>query len=57
MLYLILKYFNKILNGLDFSTKEKKETQKIVWKRVIGKALLTKREAFAIMGFLRKFKK
>ena len=45
---------NKVLDKLEFSTKEKKDTQKKVWKRVIGKAMLTKREAFSVMGFLRK---
>jgi len=50
----ISKYLNKILNKLDFQTKEKKDTQKIIWKRIFGKAMLTKREAFAVMGFLRK---
>jgi len=54
---IIMKYMNKALNKMEFSTKEKKETQKIVWKRVIGKAMLTKREAFAVMGFLRKLEK
>lgn len=54
---IIIKYFNKVLDKMEFSTKEKKETQKIVWKRVIGKAMLTKREAFSIMGFLRKLVK
>ena len=53
---IIQKYINKTLDKLEFSTKEKKETQKKVWKRVIGKAMLTKREAFAVMGFLRKLK-
>tara|TARA_Y100000310_G_C20695243_1_gene825204 strand:- start:17 stop:703 length:687 start_codon:yes stop_codon:yes gene_type:complete len=53
---IISDYINSILNKLDFSTKEKKATQKKVWKRILGKALLTKREAFAIMGFLRKLK-
>lgn len=53
---IILKYINKTLNGMEFATKEKKDTQKKVWKRVIGKAMLTKREAFSIMGFLRKLK-
>ncbi|MBS3097169.1 hypothetical protein J4209_00070 [Candidatus Woesearchaeota archaeon] len=38
-------------------TKEKKETQRIIWKRLIGKAFLTKREAFALLGFLRKLEK
>ena len=51
---IILRYVNKALDKMEFSTKEKKETQKIVWKRIVGKAMLTKREAFALMGFLRK---
>jgi TrmH family RNA methyltransferase len=50
----IMIYLNKILNSMDFQTQSKKETQKKVWKRIIGKALLTKREAFALIGFLRK---
>ena len=54
---IILKYFNKILNQIDFKTKEKKQTQKKVWKRIFGKALLTKREAFSVMGLFRKLLK
>lgn len=50
----ILKMIDQILNKMTFTTKEKKQTQKIVWKRVINKSFLTKREAFSIMGFLRK---
>ena len=48
---------NNSIGLVRIATKEKKETQKIVWKRVIGKAMLTKREAFAVMGFLRKLEK
>ncbi len=51
---IMLRYIDKILDKLEFSTPEKKDTQKKVWKRVFGKAMLTKREAFAVMGFLRK---
>jgi len=51
---IILKSINKVLDKIEFSTKEKKETQKIVWKRTIGKGLLTKREAFALIGFFKK---
>ena len=51
---IILRYVNKVLDKMEFSTKEKKETQRMVWKRIVGKAMLTKREAFALMGFLRK---
>ena len=51
---IILKKINNILNKLEFATKEKKETQRRIWKRIIGKSFLTKREAFALLGFLRK---
>ena len=51
---IILKYINQTLNRMEFATKEKKENQKRVWKRIIGKAMPTKREAFVVMGFLRK---
>ena len=50
----MIQYIYKILDKLEFSTPEKKDTQKKVWKRVFGKAMLTKREAFAVMGLLRK---
>jgi len=32
----------------------KKDIHKRVWKRVLGKSFLTKREAFALFGFFRK---
>lgn len=50
----IIKMLKKCMSNLEFSTKEKKETQIKVWKRMVGKSFLTKREAFALMGFLRK---
>jgi TrmH family RNA methyltransferase len=53
----LMKMLNKALNKMDFATKEKKQTQITVWKRMIGKSFLTKREAFALMGFFRKIKK
>ena len=53
-LNIINKNFTKILNQLTFTTKEKKDTQKTVWKHIFGRALLTKRESFAVIGFLKK---
>lgn len=50
----ILKMYDEILDSMDWVTKEKKETQQKLWKRIMGKAMLTKRESFAVMGFLRK---
>ncbi len=54
---IILRLVDEVLNGLEFATKEKKETQRTIWKRMIGKAFLTRREAFALLGFLRKIKR
>lgn len=53
----IEKMFIEVLDKMTFSTPEKKETQKIVWKKIFGKSFLTKREAFAVMGFLKKLVK
>jgi len=50
----MIKMFNSIFDNIRWGTKAKKETQQKLWKRVIGKAMLTKRESFAVMGFLRK---
>ena len=50
----ILKMFEQVFSHMRWETKEKRETQQKLWKKIIGKALLTKREAYGIMGFLRK---
>ncbi len=51
---IIMRVLNEILDKKDFKSESKRETQRKVWKRIIGKATLTKREAFALIGFLRK---
>jgi len=53
---IVLDYIKKVLNTIKFSTPDKKLTQKKVWKRIIGKSFLTKREAFAVIGFFKKVK-
>ena len=52
----ILKSFDKLFDKIEFATPDKKQTQKKVWKRIIGKSFLTKREAFAVLGLLRKLR-
>jgi tRNA/rRNA methyltransferase len=52
----ILKLINKQLNKMDFPTKEKRQTQKIIWKRLLGKSFLTRREIFALFGFFRRLR-
>jgi TrmH family RNA methyltransferase len=50
------KLMNETIALLPFGTPQKFETQRIVWKQMIGKAQLTKREAFALFGYVRKVK-
>jgi len=52
----INKMMNEVFNKLEFSTKEKKQTQQKLWKKLFGKMMLTKREAYALMGLLKKLK-
>jgi len=52
----IMKNMNEIINKVKFSTPSKKQTQKTIWKRIFSKSFLTKREAFAILGLLKKLK-
>lgn len=51
---ILLKIINNVLDNTEFPTKEKKETQRKVWKRVVGKAMLSKKEALALMGFFKR---
>ena len=54
--YKLLDCIYSALDRLKFSTPEKRQTQKIVWKRVINQAQLMEREAFALFGFFKKIK-
>ncbi len=49
-----LSMVNEILSGMDFAVSSKKETQSLVWQRLINKSFLTRREMYALLGFLRK---
>jgi len=48
----IHRMLNELLDTIEFSTPEKKETQRLVWKRLFAKAFMTKREAMTVMGLL-----
>lgn len=53
---IVLKLVNELIDGMEFATKEKRETQRKVWKRIVGKSMMTKREAFALCGFFKKLR-
>lgn len=52
----LMKLVENALSRMDFSTPEKKQTQRLIWRRMLGKAMLTRREAYALCGFLKKIK-
>jgi tRNA/rRNA methyltransferase len=52
----LLKLVDAALDTMRFKTPKQKETQQLVWRRMIGRSFLTKRECFALMGFLQGVK-
>lgn len=50
----IILQINKTLDKLTFTTPDKKRTQQTIWKKLIGKSFLSKREAFAMIGYFKK---
>jgi TrmH family RNA methyltransferase len=50
----ILKILEDSMNNMHFLNENKKDTQRTVWKKMINKSFLSKREAYALMGFLKK---
>lgn len=51
------KLIKELCDQVKFQTQQKKNTQLKVWKKILGKSFLTKREIYAIIGFFKKFKK
>lgn len=51
-----MQLLEKKLKMMSFPTEEKRETQRMVWKKVIGKSMLTRREIMALFGFLKRIK-
>lgn len=53
----LLKYIDGLIDGMSWSgPPSRKETQKLIWRRVFAKSFLTKREAFGLFGFLKRVK-
>ena len=50
----IMKLINNLLTAMPFHFDSQRTTQKKIWRRLIGKAMLSRREAFAVIGFLKK---
>jgi tRNA/rRNA methyltransferase len=52
----IIRILKEAMDKMGFTKESKKETQVKVWKRMVSKSFMTRREAFALMGFLKKIK-
>lgn len=50
----IMKMLEIAMSKMSFRNDLKMQTQRSVWKRMISKSFMTRREAYAIMGFLKK---
>ncbi len=50
----LFKLLDESMDKMNFLNEDKKDTQRIVWKKMINKSFLSKREAYALMGFLKK---
>ena len=50
----MMKLVDDLLSRMKFRFDSQRETQRKVWRRFIGKAMLSRREAFAVIGFLKK---
>jgi len=48
------KLINQTIDGMTFLRNTQEQTQKIIWKKLTSKLMLTKREAYALMGYFKK---
>jgi tRNA/rRNA methyltransferase len=51
---ILLDYIMQRLDKMHFATADQRNTQRIVWRRLVGKGMLTRREVFALIGFFKK---
>ncbi|MFC1648166.1 RNA methyltransferase [Nanoarchaeota archaeon] len=50
----LIKLIDSAVDAMEWRTETRRENQKIIWRKIIGKAMLTNREAQALMGLFRK---
>jgi len=51
------RLIDETLDSMHFQTPDKRETQRVLWHRLVGKSFLSQREAMALMGFLKRARK
>jgi TrmH family RNA methyltransferase len=48
-----IKVVDNIIDNMSFRDDSDEDTQRIVWRRILGKSFLTRRELFSVIGFFR----
>ncbi len=51
---MMLKFVDELLQGWEFPSDKARDTVKMAWRRMVGRSFLTEREAFALLGFLKR---
>ncbi|MFT4260966.1 MAG: RNA methyltransferase [Candidatus Woesearchaeota archaeon] len=50
----LMKVIENIISNTSFRAEHEADTQRKVWKKIIGKGMLTKREMYALIGFMKR---
>ncbi len=48
------KLVNKTIDNMSFLRTNQDKTQRLVWKKLLSKLMLSRREAYALMGYFKK---
>lgn len=52
----LLSLIDDLISNTSFRTENEALTQRKVWKKIVGKSMLTQREIYALLGFIKKQK-
>ncbi len=52
---ILLEKIDAAIDNVEWQNDHRKEMQRFLWRRVLGRAMLTNREAHALMGFFKEF--
>ena len=48
-----IKVVDEVVSNMSFRDEGDRDTQRVVWRRILGKSFLTRRELFSVIGFFR----
>ncbi|MFP4568048.1 MAG: RNA methyltransferase [Candidatus Woesearchaeota archaeon] len=48
-----VRIVDDVVGVMSFKSESDRDTQRVVWRRILGKSFLTRRELFSVIGFFR----